>query len=285
MKILGAHMSIEGGLDLAVTRGAAVGCDAIQLFTKSSNQWKARPLHDEEVRRFLAALDASKISPAVAHDSYLINLATPDEALYARSIASIGEELDRCETLGIPYLVTHPGSHVGSGEQAGITRIAVALNALMRERPRHRVRVLLETTAGQGTSVGHRFEHLEEILARLESPDRAGVCIDTCHVFAAGYDLRTERSYHEVMREFDRIVGLERVQAFHLNDCKKDLGCRVDRHEHIGKGYLGTDAFRWLMNDPRFDAVPMLLETPKGEDCAEDRVNLGVLRSLVDGRG
>jgi deoxyribonuclease-4 len=284
MKILGAHMSIAGGVDLAVGRGADVGCDAIQIFTKSSNQWKAKPLAPEEVLRFKAGLVERKIAPAVAHDCYLINLASPDDTLYEKSIASFGEELDRCEILGVPYLVTHPGSHVGSGEEAGIARIAGALDRLLRDRPGQRVKVLLETTAGQGSSVGHKFEHLRAILDRLVSPERVGVCIDTCHVFAAGYDLRTEKGYHEVMTSFDRIVGLDRVRAFHLNDCKKDLGCRVDRHEQIGAGYLGADAFKWLMNDSRFDDVPMILETPKGADCAEDRVNLALLRSLVDGQ-
>ena len=280
VKILGAHMSIAGGVDLAVGRGAQVGCDAIQMFTKSSNQWRAKPLSADEVARFASARREKGISRVVAHDCYLINMASPDDALYARSMDSFGEELDRCEILGIPYLVAHPGSHVGSGEQAGISRIVSALDKLLAQRPAHKVQVLLETTAGQGHSVGHRFEHLREILERMKQGDRAGVCIDTCHVFAAGYDLRTEKGYHQVMEEFDRVVGLGRVRAFHLNDCKKDLGCRVDRHEHIGKGYLGVDAFRWLMNDPRFEDVPMLLETPKGDDCAEDRVNLALLRSL-----
>jgi len=283
MKILGAHMSISGGVDLSISRGAEVGCDAIQIFTKSSNQWRARPLADGEVQRFRTGQIERGISPVLAHDCYLINLASPDDALYERSIASFGEELDRCEILGIPSLIAHPGSHVGSGEREGIARVASALNRLFSQRPGGRVRVLLETTAGQGSSVGHRFEHLAEILSRLETPDRAGVCLDTCHVFAAGYDLRSEKSYAAVMDQLDRALGLEQVRAFHLNDSKKDLGCRVDRHEHIGKGFLGLDPFRWLLNDPRFDGVPMFLETPKGEDYAEDRVNLALLRSLVTG--
>jgi len=281
MKILGAHMSIAGGVDRAIERGAMAGCDAIQMFNKSSNQWRAKPLDDAEVARFRAAMNETGIAPVVSHGCYLINLASPDDALYERSIESFGGEMDRCERLGIPYLVTHPGSHVGSGEAAGIRRIARALTRLLRERPRARLRVLLETTAGQGSSIGHRFEELAEIIGRVDSPDRLGVCVDTCHVFAAGYDLRTRKSYAAVMSELDRAVGLGRVAAFHLNDCKKDLGCRVDRHEHIGKGFLGVDAFRWLMNDPRFDGVPMLLETPKGPDLAEDKVNLALLRSLV----
>ncbi|HET9482137.1 MAG TPA: deoxyribonuclease IV [Candidatus Polarisedimenticolia bacterium] len=286
MKILGAHMSIAGGPDLAIRRGAQTGCDAIQMFTKSSNQWRARPLAGDEIDRFRVARLETGIAPVVAHDCYLINLASPDDALYRRSIDSFGEELDRCEALDIPFLVAHPGAHVGAGEDFAIDRIASAVNGLLRSRPGHRVKVLLETTAGQGTSVGHRFEHLRAILDRLESADRAGVCLDTCHVFAAGYDLRTRKSYDAVMAEFDRIVGLEKIQAFHLNDCKKDLGCRVDRHEHLGRGFLGEDAFRWLMRDPRFDGIPMLLETPKGPDGAEDLVNLALLRRLQDaGKG
>ena len=285
MRVLGAHMSIAGGLDRAIMRGADVGCDAIQVFTKSSNQWRAKPLSDEDVSRFRSAQIEKGISPVVAHDSYLINLASPDDLLYQRSIAAFGEELDRCELLGIPYLVTHPGSHVGSGEEAGIARIALALNQIFSLRPVQRVKVLLETTAGQGNSVGHRFEHLRAIIDRVHESDRVAVCIDTCHIFAAGYDLRTERGYHDVISEFDRIVGVGLVRAFHINDCKKDLGCRVDRHEHIGKGFLGVDAFRWLMNDSRFDGIPMLLETPKGDDCAEDLENLAVLRGLVAAKG
>jgi deoxyribonuclease-4 len=281
VKILGAHMSIEGGVDQAVARGAAVGCDAIQVFTKNSNQWRAKKLGEDEIQRFRAAQIEKGISPVVAHDSYLINLASPDEALYARSMAAFGDELDRCDALGIPYLVTHPGSHVGSGEEAGLSRISAALNRLFAERPAQRVTVLLETTAGQGHSVGHRFEHLREIVDHVALRDRVAVCIDTCHIFAAGYDLRTREGYQAVMKEFDGIVGLDLVRAFHLNDCKKDLGCRVDRHEHIGKGFLGLEAFRSLMNDPRFEGIPMLLETPKGKDCAEDRENLAVLRGLM----
>ncbi len=285
MKVLGAHMSIAGGVDRAVERGAAVGCDAIQMFTKSSNQWRARPLAGDEVARFRQGQIETGISPVVAHDCYLINLASPDPAQWDRSVLSFGEELDRCEALGIPYLVTHPGSHMGAGEEAGVARVAAALDRVLARRRGHRVQVLLETTAGQGHGVGHRFEHLRDVRARTKHPDRVGVCLDTCHVFAAGYDLRAERAYHETMEAFDRIVGLDTLRAFHLNDCKKDLGCRLDRHEHIGQGFLGVDAFRWLMNDPRFDGVPMLLETPKGPDCAEDRVNLALLRSLVGARG
>jgi len=281
MKLLGAHMSIAGGVDKALVRGAEVGCEAIQIFTKNNNQWKAAPLSASDASAFRAGQRETGIRAVVAHDSYLINLASPDPSLYERSVAAFDEELDRCATLGIPYLIAHPGAHVGSGLEEGIERIASALNRLLRRRDRRKVSVLLETTAGQGTSIGHRFEHLRDIIGRLRTPDRVGVCVDTCHVFAAGYDLRTRKSCQAVWREFDAIVGLEKVRAFHLNDCRRDLGCRTDRHEHIGKGFLGEDAFRWLMNDRRFDGIPMVLETPKGKDCAEDRMNLGVLRRLM----
>ncbi len=285
MRILGAHMSIAGGVDKALERGAAVECDAIQMFNKSSNQWRARPLDPEEVARFRALQIEKGISPVLSHGSYLMNLASPDRALYRRSIAAFGEEIDRCETLGIPYLVIHPGSHMGAGEEEGLARVAAALNELLDARSAGRVTILLETTAGQGDNVGHRFEHLRTILDAVRHPGKMGVCVDTCHIFAAGYDLRMQAGYDTVMTELDRTVGLPRVSAFHLNDCKKDLGCRVDRHEHIGKGKIGIEAFRCLMNDPRFEGVPMLLETPKGEDCAEDRVNLALLRSLIGSRG
>ncbi|MFQ5701871.1 MAG: deoxyribonuclease IV [Acidobacteriota bacterium] len=281
---LGAHMSIRGGVHHAVERGAEVGCDAIQIFTKSSNQWHAKPLSDDEIDLFKRLQVETGISPVVAHSAYLINLATPDRKLYARSTAALGEELDRCEKLGIPFLVLHPGAHTGSGEEAGIARIARALDRLFDRRRHYRAHLLLETTAGQGSCIGHRFEHLRDIIQRMALDDHVGVCFDTCHVFAAGYDLRTTKGYHEVMDQFDQCVGLSRLGAFHLNDCKKPLGSRADRHEQIGKGFIGLEAFRCLMNDPRFTQIPMLLETPKGPDCAEDRVNLRLLRSLAGSR-
>ena len=281
MKLLGAHMSIAGGVDRAVERGARAGCQAIQIFTKSSNQWRAREIPREEIRRFRSGLESAGISAVVAHASYLINLASPDPALYGRSIEAFGAELDRCEMLGIPCLVVHPGSHKGAGERAGIERIAKGLDGLLRARRRQKVTVLLETTAGQGHCVGHRFEHLGKIMAAMRSARRVGVCVDTCHVFAAGYDIRSPGGYGAVIDDLDGAVGLDRVKAFHLNDSKKELHCRVDRHEHIGKGFIGVGAFRLLMNDPRFEDVPMVLETPKGADDAEDRENLALLRSLV----
>jgi len=284
MKLLGAHMSITGGVDNAVHRASEAGCDAVQLFTRNSNQWRARPLDPDEVARFRSSQIEKGISPAVAHGSYLINVASPDPALFRRSCLALGEELDRCETLGIPFLVIHPGSHMGAGEAEGIARVASALDRVLEERPSHKVEILIETTAGQGQCVGHRFEHLRDILGAMRSEGRVGICVDTCHVFAAGYDLRTAETYEAVMADFDRVVGIRRVKALHLNDCKKDLGCRVDRHEHIGRGFLGLEPFRLLLADLRLDGLPMLLETPKGTDLKEDRENLAVLRSLMEDR-
>jgi len=277
-------MSITGGVDQAVHRAADAGCDAVQLFTRNSNQWRARPLDSDEVARFRSSQIEKGISPAVAHGSYLINLASPDPVLFQKSCRALAEEMDRCETLGIPFLVTHPGSHMGAGEAEGVARVASALDRVLEERPAHKVEILIETTAGQGQCVGHRFEHLRDILGAMRSAGRVGVCMDTCHVFAAGYDLRTAETYEGVMSDLDRAVGLRLVKVFHLNDCKKDLGCRVDRHEHIGRGFLGLEPFRLLLADPRLDGLPMLLETPKGKDLTEDRENLAVLRSLLEDR-
>lgn len=281
---LGSHMSIAGGLDKAPLRGRQVGCDTIQVFTKSNRQWRAKRLGDREVEAFKANLAATGIGPVVAHDCYLVNLAAPGRALWRRSVAAFRTELERAERLGIPYLVTHPGSHAGAGEGEGVRRVAEALNLLHAELPRHRVRVLLETTAGQGTSLGHRFEQLAAILARVEEADRVGICLDTCHVFAAGYDLRTAEGYGKTWEEFAACLGLPRLKAIHLNDSKGGPGSRVDRHEHIGQGRLGLGAFRRLLHDPRLRQVPMILETPKDHDfVTADRRNLARLRRLAGG--
>ncbi|MCS7257582.1 MAG: deoxyribonuclease IV [Thermomicrobium sp.] len=277
----GAHMSIAGGVDRAIDRAIEIGCEAVQLFTKSSNQWKARPLSPEEIERFKEKAARFSI-PVVAHDSYLINLASPNDALWEKSIAAFREELERCEVLGIPYLVTHPGSYGEAGLEFGIQRVADALNRLHADLPGYRVMTLLETTAGQGTSLGYRFEQLAAIVERIKEPERVGYCFDTCHVFAAGYELRTPEGYAATMDEFDRILGLDRLFVFHLNDSKRELGSRIDRHEHIGRGKIGLDGFRWLVNDPRFRDHPGLLETEKSPDLHEDVENLRVLRSLVE---
>lgn len=279
---LGAHMSIAGGVDLAVQQGAAIGCSAIQIFNKSSNQWAARPLREDEVARFRAARTRAGIEPVVAHDSYLINLCSPDEALYRRSIDALLEELERCERLGVDWLVVHPGGHMGQGEDFGIRRMAGAIDEIHGRLSGAPANIAIETMAGQGTVIGHRFEQIAAILGRVKRPERLGVCLDTCHVFAAGYDLRTPKTYAETMRRFVGEIGLERLRVVHVNDSKKDLGCRVDRHEHIGKGYLGLQAFRLLMNDERLLSLPLLLETPKDEKtCKEDVLNLNVLIGLV----
>jgi len=279
-------MSIAGGVDKAPLRGREVGCDAIQVFTKSNRQWRARPLDDDEVAAFQANLKATAMGPVVAHDSYLLNLAAPAAAIWKRSVAAFQEELERAERLGIPYLVTHPGAHLTASEADGIARVAEALNCVHAALPRHRVRVLLETTAGQGSSLGYRFEQLAAILEQLDAAQRVGICLDTCHLFAAGYDIRSEERYRETMRALAACLGVGRVKAIHLNDSRQALGSHVDRHAHIGEGQLGLAAFRWFLNDPRFRRVPMILETPKGEDqVTADRRNLARLRRLLNGAG
>jgi len=281
---LGSHVSIAGGMDRAPLRGKQVGCDTIQVFTKSNRQWRAKRLSEREVEAFKATLDATGIGPVVAHDCYLVNLAAPRASLWKKSVAAFRDEMDRAERLGIPSLVTHPGSHAGAGEAEGVRRVAEALNVLHAAFPLHRTQILLETTAGQGRNLGYRFEQLAAILDQVERADRVGICLDTCHVFAAGYDIRTRNGYRKTMRDLAACLGLHRVKAIHLNDSVQGLGSRVDRHAHIGDGRLGLDPFRWLLNDPAFRGVPMILETPKGEDFVKaDRRNLARLRRLLNG--
>jgi deoxyribonuclease-4 len=278
-------MSIAGGCHHALLAAQAHGCRTVQLFTKSSNQWNARELTDEDVRLFRRTLRQTGLRHPTAHDSYLINLASPDEALYRKSIEAFIIEVQRAERLGLRYLVTHPGAHMDSGEEAGLARVAAALDEVHARCLGFRVQVLLETTAGQGTCLGHRFDHLRRILELVQDPGRLGVCLDTCHVFAAGYALAPEAEYRATMRVFDKVIGLGRLRVFHVNDSQKPLGSRVDRHAHIGKGHLGLEPFRLLVNDRRFRSRPMILETPKeDEDHSDmDAVNLGVLRGLADG--
>ena len=278
-------MSIAGGLDRAPLRGRQVGCDTIQVFTKSNRQWRAKRLSDREVQAFRANLKATGIGPVVAHDCYLVNLAAARPSLWKKSVAAFREEMDRAGRLGIPYLVTHPGSHAGAGEAEGIRRVGEALNVLHAALPRHGgVQILLETTAGQGSSLGYRFEQLAAILDQVERADRVGICLDTCHVFAAGYDLRTTDGYRKTMRELDACLGLHRLKAIHLNDSLQGPGSRVDRHAHIGDGRLGLEPFRCLLNDPALRGIPMILETPKDDDFVRaDRRNLARLRRLLNG--
>jgi deoxyribonuclease-4 len=276
-------MSIAGGLEKAVERGTAIGCTALQIFTKNNNQWRARPLADDEAGRFQSAFAASGMSRVVAHDSYLINLCSPDESLWEKSIDACAHELERCARLGVPWLVIHPGAHMGEGEVLATRRMAQAIDAVHARVPRQAASLAIETAAGQGTMIGYRFEQIGAVIGRTRDPDRVGLCLDTCHVFAAGYDLRTRHGYDETMRQLDAEVGLQRLIAVHVNDSKRELGSRVDRHEHIGRGHLGLDAFRWLMNDKRLHEVPLVLETPKEESCREDVRNLTTLLGLVGG--
>jgi deoxyribonuclease-4 len=265
MPRLGAHLSIGGGLPRAVDRAVATRCEALQIFTKSVGQWRARALPQDEIVLFRRRVSETGIRPVVAHNSYLINLASAALALREQSQAALAEEYDRAESLGLMGLVMHPGSYTTGTEAEGLRLIAAGLRQLLRSRRDRGPLILLEHTAGQGTNLGHRFEHIATILDLLDGSHRVGVCLDTCHLLTAGYDLCSDDGYAQTFTEFDRLIGLERIKVFHLNDSKKPCGSRVDRHEHIGKGCLGLDPFRRLLNDPRFAGLPMLLETPKLE--------------------
>jgi len=279
--LLGAHMSIAGGVGNALLEGKKVDCDAIQIFTKSSRQWASKPYSGEEIEQFRINRKETGIATVIAHDSYLLNLGSPDSALRKRSVAAFIDELERCEILGVTHLVAHPGAHVGAGEAEGIKLIAKSLNEVHKACPRYKARITLEITAGQGSNLGYRFEQIGAMIDATQESDRLRVCFDTEHAFAAGYDIRTKEGYERTFSEFDEAIGLDRLAAFHLNDSKKDFHSRVDRHEHIGKGFIGVEAFRLLMNDKRFWGLPMCLETPKGPDLREDRENLTLLRSLI----
>ena len=283
MAILGAHMSIAGGYYKAVEEAHRCGCDCVQLFTKNNNQWRAKPITDQDVEEFKTRLEDLKIGHPLSHSSYLINLASPNDELWKKSIDAFVVELQRAEALGIPYVVLHPGSYVESDETAGIKRIVRALDQVHRRVKDFSSQCLLETTAGQGSNLGWRFEQLAAILQGVREPERLGVCLDTCHVFAAGYALDTEKSYKATMREFNRLVGVKQIRAFHLNDSRRELGSRVDRHEGIGKGEMGLDSFRYLLADRRFRKIPMYLETPKGMENGKplDVINLQVLRKMA----
>jgi deoxyribonuclease-4 len=279
---LGAHQSIAGGTPRAIERGVEVGCRVVQIFVKNSNRWIGRPLERPEARAFRSAARSSNLSRVIAHTSYLINLASPVAALRRQSIDALVEEIERCRRLGIRDLVYHPGSHGGEGETAGVVRIAASLDEIFERTAGARVRILLETAAGQGSCVGHRFEHLRDILGAVRTPRRVAACFDTCHVHAAGYDIVSREGWLETIGAFDRTVGLPRLAAIHVNDSKKPRGSRVDRHEHIGLGTIGRRGFRNLMGDPRLAAIPKFLETPKDEDTlVQDRRNLAVLRRLA----
>jgi deoxyribonuclease-4 len=283
MPLFGAHMSVAGGLHNALLEAQRHQCQTVQLFSKNANQWAAPELTAAQVALFRKTRRRTRVRLPLVHDSYLINLASPVEAAWRKSLEAFVVELNRAEQIGAAYLVSHPGAHVGDGEEPGLVRVAKALDEAHERCPGYRIKVLLETTAGQGTTLGHRFEHLARILSLVRDPRRLGVCLDTCHVFAAGYALAPEREYRATLAEFDRLIGLSRLKAFHLNDSLKPQGSRVDRHAHIGWGYLGLEPFRLLVNDLRFHRRPMVLETAKeeGDNDDMDSVNLGTLRALV----
>lgn len=281
--LIGAHMSVAGGLANGIERALAVRARTLQIFTKNASQWKAKPISDAEATRFREDWAGSGLAPVVAHDSYLINLASPDGVLRQRSIEALADEFLRCETLGIAFLVAHPGAHMGSGVLEGCDRAADSVDRARALAPAPSVILLLETVAGQGTTLGRKFEELARIRSGVSRRDLVQFCFDTCHVHAAGYDLTTESGYEETLRGFDAILGLESLRAFHVNDSRNERGSRVDRHDHIGKGKIGVEAFWRLMRDPRFVAVPKILETPKGADgVVMDRRNLALLRRLAD---
>jgi deoxyribonuclease IV len=282
-------MSVAGGLPRSVERAVLHRCDAFQIFAKNANQWRGRAVPPEEIREFRFKLTASGLGPVVSHASYLINLATANPALRRQSLDAMGDELDRAEALGLMGVVLHPGCYTHGSEAEGLTLIAEGLLELVRRRPRGRTMILLEHTAGQGTALGATFEQLASIIAKADHHQRLGVCLDTCHLLAAGYDISSPEGYAETFREFGRLVGFDRLKLLHLNDSKRALGSHVDRHEHIGQGFVGLDAFRRLVNDRRFRGLPMLLETPKTAGRPPrvvavdpmDEQNLNTLRGLI----
>lgn len=278
---LGAHMSISGGIHLAPARAKEAGCGVMQVFTQNASQWRGKMPTAAEAALFREQREESGLRDVISHDIYLINLAAAPGEVRDKSLAAFAAEMARCALLGIDKIVMHPGSHLGDGEAAGLARIVDAFDRLIEQVPEYRGLILLENTAGQGTNLGYRFEQLQTIIQGSSTPERFGVCLDTCHAVAAGYELRTPEGYVAAFNEFERMLGCGRIACFHLNDSKKGLGSRVDRHEHIGQGELGLEPFRMLLNDPRFKAVPKILETPKGDDDEMDRVNLGVLRGLI----
>jgi len=277
---IGAHMSMAGGYLKAWERALAVGCQALQIFTKNNMQWNAASVSEKAAEAFRKKTSELQM-PVCAHSSYLINLGTRNLLTSRRSVRALQDEMQRAEMLGIPFLVLHPGSHLGAGEASGIKTIAANLKSILKNCRARKVRIALETTAGQGNTIGHRFEHLSAICEKVGMPSRIGFCFDTCHVFAAGYDISKPRSLARTLRDFDRLLGLDRILLFHFNDSKTGLGSRVDRHQHIGKGHIGIEPFREILNARAFARIPKILETPKGDNGREDINNLKVLRNLL----
>lgn len=280
MPFFGAHLSTVGGVQNAAQAAIDLGFSTVQLFTKNNNQWKGKALTDESIEEFRTLVQKGKLQYPTSHDSYLINLGTPNRDNRERSIEAFIDEIERADQLGLSYLVMHPGAHLDSTESQGLQTVVESFNRILNECESIQVKILIETTAGQGTTLGHRFEHLAEILDGVEAPEHFGICVDTCHIHAAGYDILTKEGYEETFQEFDRIVGLEKICAFHVNDSKKALGSRVDRHEQLGEGTVGKVAFQCLVKDPRFANLPMILETPKTNAKGKqmDPVNFGRLK-------
>jgi deoxyribonuclease IV len=274
-------VSTAGGVARAIDRGCAIGCTAMQIFVKNNMQWFAEPLQEGEVNAFREHPSRHSLRCVFGHSGYLINLAACDSAFHKLSLRSLREELARADRLGLPFLVLHPGAHMGQGVEVGLQKVVTSLDAIYRKMPKVRTRIALETTAGQGSSLGRTFEELAFILRGCREPERLCVCIDTAHLFAAGYDLGTEEGVRETFAQFQSVIGFERLAAIHMNDSKAAAGSRVDRHEHIGKGRIGLHVFRHIMREPHFRNIPKVIETPKGRDMAEDVVNLGMLRSLL----
>jgi deoxyribonuclease IV len=279
--LIGAHMSIRGGVSMAIERARSIGCTAMQMFVKNNMQWFARLLTPEEIRAFLNHVQRGELLSVFGHANYLINLAATNPQFHVNSIRALAEELIRADQLELPFLVLHPGAHLGAGEEAGLEKIANSVDEVFRKIPKVKTKIALEITAGQGSCIGHRFDHLAHIIANVREPDRLRVCLDTAHLFAAGYEISSEPGVRKTFHEFDRVIGRNRLVAIHVNDSKTGRGSRVDRHEHIGKGRIGLDAFRFIMRSPRFRKIPKVLETPKGKDLAEDVINLKTLQRLA----
>jgi deoxyribonuclease IV len=280
--LLGAHMSIAGGVHMAVERARSIDCTAMQMFVKNNMQWFARPLRRDEIQAFLEHRQREELLSIFAHANYLINLASTNPLFHGNSIRALSEELTRADQLELPFLVLHPGAHRGDGEEAALEKVIASLDRLYRQIPKTKAKIALETTAGQGSCLGHRFEHLAYIMDNVREPERLCVCLDTAHIFAAGYDIGSASGVRKTLREFDRKIGLDRLAAIHLNDSKSGCGSRVDRHEHIGKGKIGLDAFRFIMRSRRLNKIPKVLETPKEKDLREDVENMKTLRRLVE---
>lgn len=280
--LIGAHLSIAGGVQEAARRAARIGCRTFQLFTKNSNRWEGKEIPESDAREFRERVAEHGFSHVTAHDSYLINVASPDDDLRRRSEQALAGEVERANLLRLDYLVMHPGAHRDAGVEEGLERIAGSLKMVMEDSPAEGVTILLETTAGQGSSLGSRFEELRWLLDQVGSDDRLGICLDTCHIFVAGYDLRDSEAYQSTMKEFDAVIGLQHLKLLHLNDTLKEFGSHVDRHHHIGKGKIGVEGFRQIMTDDRFRSIPKIIETPKGDDESNDLENLALLRSLCE---